>query len=128
MRLAALEAAGQHYRAFLHRCRQYELLSPPAAALAKGVLEGGEGDSSSGSNGGRLDPAALRQSKIEKFKRWARKEKQPVMHSSAACLKRCRWRVCMCLAGSNGGQSTAPQRALPHVVCLHVHQPSHFPS
>ncbi|KAL4444923.1 hypothetical protein ABPG77_003973 [Micractinium sp. CCAP 211/92] len=70
VRLAALEAAGQHYRAFLQRCRQYDLLSPPAAALAAGVLEHGDGGGgSSGGGRGRPDPAALRQSKIEKFKR-----------------------------------------------------------
>lgn len=50
VRLAALEAAGQHYRAFLHRCRQYDLLSPPAAALARGILEGGGGGGGGGAH------------------------------------------------------------------------------
>lgn len=68
-----MSEAAQHYRVYLHRCRQYGLLSPPALALADAALGGaeeGEEDGSSGSSGGgRLDPAALRQHKIEKFKR-----------------------------------------------------------
>lgn len=67
MRLAALGDAAQHYRAYLHRCRQYSLLSPPAAALAEAVLSRGDGEGSSG--GGATDAATLRQHKIEKFKR-----------------------------------------------------------
>lgn len=74
MRLAALTGAAQHYRAFLHRCRQYGLLSPPAEALAEAALqqaEAGEGSSSGGGSSGRVvDAATLRQNKIEKFKRW----------------------------------------------------------
>ena len=74
VRLAALSSAGQHYRAFLHRCRQYGLLSPPAAAMVEAALQqeqGGE-HGSGGSNGGSarpMDAATLRQNKIEKFKR-----------------------------------------------------------
>ena len=76
VRLDALNQAGQLYRVFLHRCRQYDLLSQPAAAMAQAVLGVGERDgdggargSGSGSGSGRLDPASLRQHKIEKFKR-----------------------------------------------------------
>lgn len=74
MRLAALTGAAQHYRAFLHRCRQYGLLSPPAEALAEAALrqaEAGEGGGGSGGSGSvrAVDAATLRQSKIEKFKR-----------------------------------------------------------
>lgn len=66
VRLEALHAAGQHYRAYLHRARQYGLLSPPAAALAEAALAQGEGG---GGGGPAMDAATLRQHKIEKFKR-----------------------------------------------------------
>lgn len=75
VRLAALSGAVQHYRAFLHRCRQYGLLSPPAAALAEVALRqaeaGEDGVRGSGSGGGVrvADATTLRQNKIEKFKR-----------------------------------------------------------
>ncbi|PRW58850.1 TOR signaling pathway regulator [Chlorella sorokiniana] len=72
VRLAALSSAVQHYRAFLHRCRQYGLLSPPAEALAEVALqqaESGDGGSSSSSGGRVVDATTLRQNKIEKFKR-----------------------------------------------------------
>lgn len=72
MRLAALSNAVQQYRAFLHCCRQYDLLSPPAEALADVALrqaalaeEGGSG----GSGSRVMDATTLRQNKIEKFKR-----------------------------------------------------------
>ena len=73
MRLAALNSAGRHYRAFLHRCRQYGLLSPPAAALVEAALQQEQGDEADreGRNGGSarsMDAATLRQNKIEKFK------------------------------------------------------------
>jgi hypothetical protein len=65
-RLQALTLAAQQYRAYLHRCRQYGLLSPPAASLADAALQSSE---ESGSNGRTADAATLRQNKIEKFKR-----------------------------------------------------------
>ncbi|KAI7842410.1 hypothetical protein COHA_004049 [Chlorella ohadii] len=72
VRLAALSNAVQQYRAFLHCCRQYDLLSPPAEALADVALrqaalaeEGGSG----GSGSRVMDATTLRQNKIEKFKR-----------------------------------------------------------
>ncbi|KAL4859751.1 PP2A regulatory subunit TAP46 [Chlorella vulgaris] len=68
VRLAALSSASQHYRTFLHHCRQYGLLSPPAAALAAVALRQGQGGSSS-SSGPAMDAASMRQNKIEKFKR-----------------------------------------------------------
>lgn len=73
VRLAALSSAVQHYCAFLHSCRQYGLLSPPAEALAEVALrqaEAGE-DGVRGSGGGVrvADATTLRQNKIEKFKR-----------------------------------------------------------
>lgn len=72
VRMAALSGAVQHYRAFLHRCRQYGLLSPPAEALAEVALrqaEAGEGGSSGSGSGRVVDATTLRQNKIEKFKR-----------------------------------------------------------
>ena len=72
VRLAALNSAGQHYRAFLHRCHQYGLLSPPAAALVEAALQQGDeedGVASSGGSARSMDAATLRQNKIEKFKR-----------------------------------------------------------
>ncbi|KAL4448055.1 hypothetical protein ABPG75_005274 [Micractinium tetrahymenae] len=100
VRLAALEAAGEHYRAFLHRCRQYDLLSPPAAALAEGVLERGEG-SSSGSGSRQLDPAALRQSKIEKFKR------QKAIKTRIQELEQRQQRLAATAGGGGGGEVEA---------------------
>ncbi|EFN57365.1 hypothetical protein CHLNCDRAFT_142745 [Chlorella variabilis] len=70
-RIAALTSAAEQYRAFLHRCRQYGLLSPPATAMADAALQQGDGGGDHGSKqqGRTLDAATLRQNKIEKFKR-----------------------------------------------------------
>lgn len=66
-------AAAQHYRAFLHRCLQYSLLSPAAAAMAQTALKQPEEEEEEGSGSGAslrtLDAATLRAHKIEKFKR-----------------------------------------------------------
>jgi hypothetical protein len=71
VRLAALTAAGEQHRMFLLRCRQYGLLSGPARALADAALQQTEGQGGGGgsSSARSLDPATLRQNKIEKFKR-----------------------------------------------------------
>ena len=67
VRLAALAAAARHYCAFLLRCRQYGLLSPPAEAAANVALK------QAGQGGGGVSPpvdaATLRHNKIESFKR-----------------------------------------------------------
>ena len=74
----ALQAAVQQYRAYLLVARQYELLSPQAAAMAEAALERhDEGEGDAGGSGravaAGLDPATLRQHKIDKFKRCARR-------------------------------------------------------